>query len=374
MTPTRTSAIALVTALLVATPAAAGPEAESIVRDLIAKAAEKGSTLEYRDLRYDAVADAVVLSDVNIRRDAQGPTHAASITLSGVSDAGEGKVAVRSMEIVDLTGSDAEDGSVAIAGLTGTGVLFDPAAADDSAIQRFDSIAMTDVKVSGKDMNFTLGAVRLDISDYRGDWPTAGHIAIEDITVPVSSLEDEELRTRFQAMGYEQFNLGFELGGRYDPDGETLTIEALTLRGTDMGTLSLSAELGGIPLEVLENLDTQREKLLETLTVKGLSLSFVNQSLVERAVDAQAKEMGVSADELKAQVSSLLPVMLSMLQNEAFQNKVSTAVTAFLEDPKSLRVTANPTTPVPATQLVGAAMAAPQTLPDVLSVEIEANR
>lgn len=66
--------------------------------------------------------------------------------------------------------------------------------------------------------------------------------------------------------------------------------------------------------------------------------------------------------------------MLSMLNNPEFQAKVAGAATAFLKDPKSLSASAMPGTPVPFAQILGTAMMAPQSLPDILGVTITANQ
>ncbi len=44
-----------------------------------------------------------------------------------------------------------------------------------------------------------------------------------------------------------------------------------------------------------------------------------------------------------------------------------------LSNPKSLEMAAKPAAPVPFAQLVGTVMMAPQTLPNVLAVEVAAN-
>ncbi len=65
-----------------------------------------------------------------------------------------------------------------------------------------------------------------------------------------------------------------------------------------------------------------------------------------------------------------LPLALAYLQNAEFQAQVTAAVKNFLENPKSLRIAIAPPAPVPATQILGAAMGAPQTLPQVLNLSV----
>ena len=48
-------------------------------------------------------------------------------------------------------------------------------------------------------------------------------------------------------------------------------------------------------------------------------------------------------------------------------------MTTFLNDPQALSITIAPENPIAATQIMGAAMGAPQTLPKVLSLTVDAN-
>ena len=73
-------------------------------------------------------------------------------------------------------------------------------------------------------------------------------------------------------------------------------------------------------------------------------------------------------------MQAMLPSMLTYIQNPAFQTKVQDAVSAYLTNPENLSIVVAPQTPVPATQVIGAAMGAPQTLPEVLKLDITANQ
>jgi hypothetical protein len=83
--------------------------------------------------------------------------------------------------------------------------------------------------------------------------------------------------------------------------------------------------------------------------------------------------MGASRDDIVAQLNGALPFMLNAINNPPFQEKVATAAQAFLSDPKSITITANPAQPVPFQEIMGSAMSAPQTLPDALAIDVTAN-
>ena len=56
------------------------------------------------------------------------------------------------------------------------------------------------------------------------------------------------------------------------------------------------------------------------------------------------------------------------------KNMVTEAVNTYLDNPGNLTISAEPENPVPFPMIMGAAMGAPNTLPDVLGVTVEANR
>ena len=70
----------------------------------------------------------------------------------------------------------------------------------------------------------------------------------------------------------------------------------------------------------------------------------------------------------------MAPIMLAQLNIPELQNAVSTAVNAYLDNPKSMLVSAAPPKPVPISVIVDAAMGAPETIPQVIGLKIEANR
>ncbi len=107
--------------------------------------------------------------------------------------------------------------------------------------------------------------------------------------------------------------------------------------------------------------------------LENLTIRFDNTGVVERALDMQAKMMGASREDIVAQLNGALPFMLNAINNPAFQEKVATAGQAFLADPKSLTITVSPAQPVPFQEIMGNAMSAPQTLPDMLGIDVTAN-
>ncbi|PLX39283.1 MAG: hypothetical protein C0606_01760 [Hyphomicrobiales bacterium] len=220
-------------------------------------------------------------------------------------------------------------------------------------------------------------SVTVEIGEYVGDIPKSFMLNVTGIGLTKEML-DAEGQKMFGMLGYENVNLSVTMDGAWDDGAGIGEIKNLTLSADDVGKLSMMARIGGLTPDVIAQLKAlENEKspekamgLLQGLTVEGLSVRFDNDSVVERALDAQAKQMGTDRDALAAQLAGALPLMLAALQNPEFQQKVATAAGTFLKERKAIVATANPPAPVPVAQIVGTAMVAPQTIPNVLGVEL----
>jgi hypothetical protein len=238
----------------------------------------------------------------------------------------------------------------------------------------------SDIVVTVEDgTNIPIETVEITSGDVVDGMPRKMSFAADNIVIDVAKLPDEDTKAQLGRLGYDTVKLSLVLAGGWDADEETLTVEEITIAGDKMGSLSLYASLGGLTEDVMNQLkadgnDEQKMQLLQGLLVEELEISFENQSIVNRMIDAQAKDQGTTPDALVGQLSQMLPEMLKMLGNPDFEAKVTAAATAFLKAPQNLTIKAAPAQPVPIAQLVGTAMMAPQSLPTVLNVTVEANQ
>ena len=170
-----------------------------------------------------------------------------------------------------------------------------------------------------------------------------------------------------------------EVSGNWDPESGSLSIDNITLSGDDAGTLNASLKINGVTRALVTQLDAAQNNpqqamgLMQGLLVEEVTIRLDNDTLVERVLDMQAAEAGVTRETFVTQLTGALPMMLAILNNAEFQNEVAGAASVFLNDPKSLQVTAMPGTPIPFASILGAAMMAPQSLPALLGVSVVAN-
>jgi hypothetical protein len=244
--------------------------------------------------------------------------------------------------------------------------------------ERFEKIVANGIVVTSHDgKQMPVASVSVDARDWVAGAPRHSALEIKGITVPVDP-KDPDMKD-FVALGYKQFVLDFAGAGSWDEQSGRLLVDRFDLGGADIGTLKLGFALGGVTpqfvkaMEAAKNDDAKQMELLQALTVESLRLRWDDASLATRVIAQQAAEQGVDAKAYVKQLKLMMPMVLSMVGDKDFEKKVATAAGAFLDAPKSLTVVAKPAKPLPVSQIVGAAMMAPQSLPKVLGADVHAN-
>ena len=113
--------------------------------------------------------------------------------------------------------------------------------------------------------------------------------------------------------------------------------------------------------------------MLQQLSLYHVSLRFDDASLTNRILDAFAKQRGIDREQMIQGLKGTLPFALAAVQNADFQQQVSSAAGAFLDNPESIEIAMEPGSPLSFAVITGSAISAPQTLPEVLGVIVKAN-
>ncbi|WP_152045602.1 hypothetical protein [Aureimonas psammosilenae] len=333
-----------------------------------------------------------------------------NVVLKGVTaGTGDGAAKLGDVTFETVTGSDAEGWKVAripfadinttengrqivangmaveglqIAGKTG------PSKLPGEAPYYFDSAAVNGLKVSegGKDA-LTLGATSLT-NAVDTDGKIATEATLGDFTIALP--QDDEAAKTLRDIGYESFTGTGSMEMNWDPKTGALAVEPLQFTVENVGAVDLAYSIGGYTPAFARSLATIQKQmaadpqaaqssgmaiigLMSQLNIGNLQLSFTDASLTGKLLDYYAKKNNQSRDQLISALSQLVPQSLASLNNPAFQAQVTSAVDAFLKDPQSLTVSIDPAQAIPATQILGAVMGAPQTLPNVLQLRVTAN-
>ena len=242
-------------------------------------------------------------------------------------------------------------------------------------LRPFSKLDITGINVTDTDM-----AAPVDVGEFALKLDTADDGTPRDFTLNVANIalpgalfgDNPQTKSVLDALGYSNFVINLNAEGGYDAPTDALTLRNFTIDTADVGKLAIAGKFGGVSLSKLAS--DKASEVGTTGKLEGLSIRFDNSGIVERALDMQAKMMGAKREDVVAQMSAAIPFMLSAIGNQPFQDKIAAAAAAFLKDPKSITVAAKPAAPVAFTEILSTVGQSPQTLPDLLAVDITANQ
>jgi len=217
-----------------------------------------------------------------------------------------------------------------------------------------------------------IGAAEMSISTTVPPVPTNLFVRNEGIRIPVAAVDDPEAQALFQALGLAEVVWSDETRLYWDEATLDLRLEKFMVDIEGLGRAELSAKFANVPKSLFEDPEGQGQMALIVAQFVDASLTFKDAGLATKGIAHIAETQGIPENVFREALVAQAAEATAPIQNEAFTKMVGTAAADFLRNPGELRVTLAPKAPVPLAQILGS-MAAPQTLPDLLAVNIEAN-
>lgn len=320
---------------------------------------------------------------------------------------GDERFVIQTLELVDVTEEDGalrigslriphqrneeDGGSFEISDFVIEGMVL-PAADDLESTWMYDSLSLRELRtgVNGTEA-FTMNDLHVEITPPEDGSPMEFTGAAEAFRVNLEAVEDPASRALFKAMGYESLEGYFEMAGSWNPEDGMASLSQYDITVTNAGTLGISMELGGYTrdfLAALRQIQAQAAAnpgaddsaqtmammgLLQQLTFHSARIEFLDDSLTQKALAYVAGEQGSKPGDIANQAKAMVPFLMMQLNDPELTQQATAAVAAFLDNPRSLAITAEPATPVPFALIMAGAMSAPQALPKQLGMKVVAN-
>lgn len=374
MNKSRLAASGFVLAVMLAGGPAYAADAKQVADGLVAVVAAGGKATASYD-NATASGDDVTITNFKVSGEGNELT-VPSVVIVGAQPRDKGGFTATSMTMDGgkMTTQEKQDVSWESASAEGVTIPSADEVKAKAHITPFSGGKITNLTVSGGDLKAPItiasmdGKVTVDAKGSPSDF--TGHMV--SLKVPLEAIEEDQ-RAVIQGMGYtEPFEINMTFDGGYQTASDTLDFRTFVIDTTNVGKLTLGGKFEGIPLSKLSD-PQQAQQVAATAKLDSFAIRFDNAGIVEKLLDLQAKQSGMSKADFVTQITGALPFMLNFIGNEAFQKKVADAATAFLNDPKSISLSVKPSAATPFVQIMGAAQSAPQTLPDMLGAEIQAN-
>lgn len=240
------------------------------------------------------------------------------------------------------------------------------------------SIAASDANINIADDNSSIGF----------------DLKLDGIVADLSTVEDPKSKDIINKLNLQNINGQMTMKGSWEAATGKVDVSEYSFDAKDIGKLNINFSLSGYTTAFMKamqetakaaeaNPDKQSAQtamnmammgLLQQLTFNSAAIRFDDASITKRVLDYVGQQQGVSGQQLAEMVKGMLPIMIAQMQMPDLQNMISAAVNKFLDDPKNLEVKAAPANPVPVPMIMGAAMGAPQTTPQLLGVTVTANQ
>lgn len=317
------------------------------------------------------------------------------VTLSGVEEQDDGSYYIEEAAFPDINSS--KDGvTVSAAELTLGGISV-PAQPGDS----IDSMLIAESAHTGavkvvkdgaevfsvleSEMNATL---REDESGFDFDG------AFKSMKADLSKAgDDPDSKEAIEKLALQHVQGDITMKGGWDLQPGTIDLSELSFDFTNIGKLNFGLKISGYTLAFVKSMqDVMKQSeanpnkeeaqqalglavlgLAQQLTFDSAQIRFDDASITKRALDYAGSKQNVSGQQMADSLKAMTPIMLAQLNIPELQNAISAAVGTFLDNPKSLTVKATPDKPVAFPMIMGAAMGAPNTVPQMLGVKISAN-
>lgn len=318
----------------------------------------------------------------------------AKVTLSGITDKGNGLFEVAAAEYNDTTievGS--REGNFTISVPKSSAEYWYVKALGDNPSPTDLLRASMNVakKMSSGQMTLAAGGHNFTADGYQMTWdgdPVTGagksDFKITNITVPEAAVAALDTSGTLKQLGYS--TLSFDIGGAgtMDIGSDKMGFDFdIAYAGKDMATLKVGAGAGEIPLALVGQLQKLKDEaqpdpnafmpLVQGIQVSRVTIRFEDKSITKKVLPLLAAMQGMDEATMVANAGAMLQLGLAELKNPAFTQKAVEAVNAYLKDPRSLTIVAKPAQPITVQQIMALDPNNPGAALDQLGVSISAN-
>lgn len=353
-------------------------DASAVADRIKAFAAAQGTVLDWTGVTGDA--STIVLEGVSVKpANMDEALPIGNVTLSGI--------------VEDNGGYRVETTTTSPFSTTSEGVTFDLSAivikgwsipAQDSsdpqaALSLWESaeLASAAFKMADKTV-FSIAGVSSTVTHTGDGKPMDFTGSIASFSGDLSGIADPQTKAIVDAFGYQTINGSAKATGTWNLADGRMNITQNDFTVENAGKLGFKFDIGGYTLDFIKSMQEAQKKmaaqpegetnsaaememlgLMQQLSLNGATIRFDDDSLTGKILDFVAQQQGQKREDIVNLAKAGLPFALMQLQMPELAAALSPAINTYLDDPKSIQITAAPAAPVPFTLLGGAAMANP---------------
>lgn len=254
--------------------------------------------------------------------------------------------------VTDTVEVETEDSEAVLplSGLTAEGVVLEPPQANPLTVER----------------------VELSLGDEADGVPYSIAVALTGIVAPTGIVDNSLPVSTLDQMGFDTLVIDLDLAGSFDAETDMLSADQVGITIRDFGRLEIGGILADVPLSLLAE-PGGPNALLASAQLVEVRIRFENDGAVEAFLAEQGRQMDMNAEDVAFGLATAFRLYLRTLEDPELEAQVGSAVVEFLEDPRSITLTALPEESVPLAEVIALLISAPTVIPSLLGVEVVAN-
>ncbi|PRX11772.1 UNVERIFIED_ORG: hypothetical protein BCL66_101266 [Martelella mediterranea] len=230
-------------------------------------------------------------------------------------------------------------------------------------------------------------------ASFRGD--------VSGVTLDLSNIDDmeDDVRDALTALDLMETHSSATFSGVWDSQSGDLDILTYDIAVEDVGTLAINFTMTGLTLDTVETLrqlsaempdadameasegdeeavNPYQAQLLEIgqkIGVSEFAISFADDSITTRVLQYAAEQEGMIAEEMADKIEVDLGTSLNAMNVPGLADMVTTAVGTYFADPQTFKISIKPQMQMPVLAVIMAGAAAPQSIPQLLNLQVTAN-
>ena len=216
----------------------------------------------------------------------------------------------------------------------------------------------------------SLDRLRFELLDYVASIPTSASSDLRGLEVPVDAIPDADAKSLLKGLGLQRVNIDYGYRIRWRETDERVIIDDIHLDIEDVGAIKVSLVVSGLTRQMIEAQDDP-ERMLQNLFFEEARIVFEDRSITDRAIRYLAEQNGSDPEEVRQETADAVPLTLRIaIANDDLRSKLAPALKAFLLKPGRLTLTARAKEPLSLAQLVEVAGIAPESLSDLILIDI----
>jgi hypothetical protein len=219
-------------------------------------------------------------------------------------------------------------------------------------------IDAADPKVKGERIKAKLGLFELVMGNHVGPIPGDVSLNLDRFQMNIPARTTDKGLKDILALGYSALDVSARYAQVWDEARKTLRLTDLSVRAADMFALSAKAELQNVSRDLFSLDKAKMAVAALAVSARSLDVSLTNNSLFERVIAQQAKDLRRKPEDIRAELAAgatlIVPMMLG---DHPAARTLGPILGRFVAEPKNLKVTLTAKDPagLGATDFIGTA-------------------